>query len=48
MHKYQIINLLFLISFPVYGAGAYVAAKLSPSVGYVVLHPFVDYTFLLY
>jgi hypothetical protein len=36
MHKYQIINLLFLISFPVYGAGAYVAAKLSPSVGYLV------------
>lgn len=36
MHKRNIINFLFLISFPVYGIGTYVSAAYSPSVGYVI------------
>ena len=34
--KRDIINFLFIVSFPVYGIGSYIAATLSPSVGYFV------------
>jgi hypothetical protein len=36
MNKRDIINFLFIISFPVYGLGSYAAAVGSPSVGYMI------------
>ena len=36
LNKRDIINFLYVISFPVYGIGAYVAAAFSPSIGYIV------------
>ena len=36
LNKRDIINFLFLISFPCYGIGAYVSGAFSPSVGYMV------------
>jgi hypothetical protein len=36
MNKRDIINFLFIISFPVYGLGSYAAAVGSPSVGFVI------------
>jgi hypothetical protein len=36
MHKRDIINFLFIISFPVYGIGTFVSAVNSPSAGYIV------------
>ena len=36
LNKRDIINFLFLISFPFYGIGAYVSGGFSPSVGYIV------------
>jgi len=36
LNKRDIINFLFLISFPFFGIGAYVSAAFSPSVGYIV------------
>jgi O-antigen ligase len=36
LNKRDIINFLFLISFPFYGLGAYVSGGFSPSVGYIV------------
>jgi hypothetical protein len=36
MYKRDIVNFLFLISFPVYGLGTYFSAVYSPSIGYVI------------
>jgi hypothetical protein len=36
LYKKDIINFLFVISFPVYGLGTYVSAAMSPSAGYIV------------
>lgn len=36
MDKRDIINGLFILSFPVYGFGAYISASISPSAGYLV------------
>jgi hypothetical protein len=36
MHKRDIINFLFVISFPVYGVGTYFSAISSPSAGYII------------
>jgi O-antigen ligase len=36
LNKRDIINFLFLISFPFYGIGSYVSGGFSPSVGYIV------------
>src|SRR6187402_2780905 len=36
MYKRDIINFLFIISFPVYGIGTYVSALYSPSAGYII------------
>lgn len=36
MDKRDIINGLFILSFPVYGLGTYVSASVSPSAGYLV------------
>jgi hypothetical protein len=36
MDKRHIINLLFVLSFPVYGLGTYVSASISPSAGYLL------------
>jgi hypothetical protein len=36
MYKKDIINFLFVLSFPLYGFGNYVSASMSPSVGYFV------------
>ena len=36
MYKRDIINFLFIISFPVYGIGTYISAISSPSVGYFI------------
>ncbi len=35
LNKRDIINFLYLISFPCYGIGAYLAAAVSPAVGYI-------------
>ena len=35
LNKRDIINFLYVISFPVYGVGAYISAALSPSIGYM-------------
>lgn len=35
LNKRDIINFLYVISFPAYGIGAYIAAAMSPSVGYM-------------
>lgn len=35
LDKKNIINFLYVISFPVYGIGAYVAAAFSPTIGYL-------------
>ena len=34
--KRDIVNFLFIVSFPVYGVGSYIAAAISPSIGYMV------------
>jgi O-antigen ligase len=34
--KKDIINFLFLISFPIYGVGTYVSGAISPSIGYFI------------
>lgn len=36
LDKRDIINFLFLVSFPVYGIGAYVSASVSPTLGYYI------------
>lgn len=36
MLKREFINILFILTFPVYGIGCYVSAAVSPSVGYLV------------
>ena len=36
MYKRDIINFLFIVSFPVYGIGTYISAISSPSAGYLV------------
>jgi hypothetical protein len=36
MDKRNIINALFILSFPVYGIGTYISASVSPSAGYIV------------
>lgn len=36
MYKKDIINFLFLISFPIYGIGNYVSSSISPSIGYLI------------
>jgi len=36
LNKRDIINFLFLISFPFYGFGSYISASSSPSVGFIV------------
>ncbi len=36
LNKRDIINFLFLVSFPMYGIGSYVSGAFSPSVGYIV------------
>ena len=35
LNKRDIINFLYVISFPVYGLGAYISAAVSPSIGYI-------------
>lgn len=35
LEKRDIINFLYVMSFPVYGIGAYISAAFSPSVGYI-------------
>ena len=44
LDKKDIINFLYLISFPVYGIGTYVAAAFSPTIGYftgIVIHSLI-------
>lgn len=36
LNKKDIINLLFVLSFPVFGLGAFISGNASPSVGYVI------------
>src|SRR5688572_27860490 len=36
MFKRDIINFLFIISFPIYGIGNYISAAKSPSTGYLI------------
>lgn len=36
MYKRDIINFLFIVSFPIYGIGNYISAVKSPSIGYLV------------
>jgi hypothetical protein len=36
IEKRDIINFLFVVSFPVYGIGTYIAASVNPSVGYFI------------
>ncbi len=36
MYKRDIINFIFIISFPIYGIGIYISALYSPSVGYLI------------
>lgn len=36
LYKRDIINTLFVASFPIYGIGAYISASKSPSLGYIV------------
>lgn len=36
MYKREIINFLFIVSFPVYGIGNYISAIISPSLGYLI------------
>ena len=36
VEKRNVINFLFIVSFPVYGIGNYIAATVSPSIGYLV------------
>lgn len=36
MYKRDIINFLFIVSFPIYGIGNYISAVKSPSIGYLI------------
>lgn len=50
LDKKDIVNFLYVISFPVYGIGAYVAAAFSPTIGYVtgiVIHILIIIFYLI-